>query len=100
MQRRTFLKGSLASSTVAVAMGAGLLSPGTVLAAWPKSAFGAKTVQDAISAVHGSAATRAATLKLKLRILQKMVRSFPSPFRPAFPGLPISQLLWKKMARL
>ncbi|MEJ2142824.1 MAG: twin-arginine translocation signal domain-containing protein, partial [Gammaproteobacteria bacterium] len=36
MQRRTFLKGSLASSAVAVAVGAGLLSPRVVLAAWPK----------------------------------------------------------------
>lgn len=57
MQRRTFLKGSLASSTVAVAMGAGLLSPRAVLAAWPKSAFEAKSVQDALTAIHGSAAT-------------------------------------------
>ncbi|MGD9390626.1 MAG: twin-arginine translocation signal domain-containing protein, partial [Thioalkalispiraceae bacterium] len=38
MQRRTFLKGSLAGSAVAVAVGAGLLSPRAVLAAWPKSA--------------------------------------------------------------
>ena len=57
MQRRTFLKGSLASSTVAVAMGAGLLSPRAVLAAWPKSAFEAKNVQDALKAVHGNAST-------------------------------------------
>ena len=57
MQRRTFLKGSLASSTVAVAMGAGLLSPRAVLAAWPQSAFDAKSVQDALTAVHGNAAT-------------------------------------------
>ncbi len=57
MQRRTFLKGSLASSTVAVAMGAGLLSPRAVLAAWPKSAFTAKSVQDALTAIHGTAAT-------------------------------------------
>jgi len=57
MQRRTFLKGSLASTTVVVAMGAGLLSPRSVLAAWPKSAFAAKSVQDALTAIYGSAAT-------------------------------------------
>ena len=57
MQRRTFLKGSLASGTVAVAVGAGLLSPQTVLAAWNKSAFESKNVQDALSAIHGSAST-------------------------------------------
>ncbi len=57
MQRRTFLKGSLASGTVAVAMGAGLLSPRAVLAAWPKSAFEAKSIPDALSAIYGNSAT-------------------------------------------
>ena len=55
MQRRTFLKGSLASSAVAVAVGAGLLSPRAVLAAWPKQAFEARSVQDAMSSLFGSA---------------------------------------------
>ena len=55
MQRRTFLKGSLASSAVAVAVGAGLLSPRAVLAAWPKAAFEAKSVQDAMTGLFGSA---------------------------------------------
>jgi sulfur-oxidizing protein SoxY len=55
MQRRTFMKGTLAGSTIAVAVSAGLLSPRTVLAAWPKSAFEAKNVQDALSGLFGSA---------------------------------------------
>ncbi|VAW95115.1 hypothetical protein MNBD_GAMMA21-2183, partial [hydrothermal vent metagenome] len=42
MQRRTFLQGSLAGGAVAVAVGAGLLSPRSVLAAWPEGAFTAK----------------------------------------------------------
>ena len=49
MQRRTFMKGTLAASGVAVALSAGLLSPSAVLAAWPKSAFTAKSVSDALS---------------------------------------------------
>ena len=49
MQRRTFMKGTLAASGVAVAISAGLLSPSTVLAAWPDSAFKAKSVPDALS---------------------------------------------------
>ena len=57
MQRRTFLKGSLAGSAVAVAVGAGLLSPRAVMAAWPKAAFEAKNVQDAMKGVFGSDAT-------------------------------------------
>jgi len=54
MKRRVFLKGTLASSAVAVAVGAGLLSPRQVLAAWPKSAFEAKSVSDALNSMFGS----------------------------------------------
>ena len=57
MQRRTFMKGSLAAGTVAVAVGAGLLSPRAVLAAWPKAAFEAKSVDDALSGLGISGAT-------------------------------------------
>ncbi|MCW9024361.1 MAG: thiosulfate oxidation carrier protein SoxY [Gammaproteobacteria bacterium] len=55
MQRRTFLKGSLASSAIAVAIGAGLLQPRQVLAAWPKASFEAKNVTDAMTSLYGSA---------------------------------------------
>ncbi|MDH5180466.1 MAG: thiosulfate oxidation carrier protein SoxY [Gammaproteobacteria bacterium] len=55
MQRRSFLKGTLAGGTVAVAMGAGLLSPRQVLAAWPESAFTAKSVNDAMGGLFGTA---------------------------------------------
>jgi len=59
MKRRSFLKGSLAGSTVAVAIGAGLLNPRQVLAAWPQSAFDAKSVEDAMSNLFGSADNKA-----------------------------------------
>jgi sulfur-oxidizing protein SoxY len=66
MQRRTFLKGSLAGSAVAVAVGAGLLSPRTVLAAWPKAAFEAKGMEAAMTKLYGSAAsTPSADIKIK-----------------------------------
>jgi len=66
MQRRSFLKGTLAGSAVAVAIGAGLLQPRQVLAAWPKSAFEAKTVQDAMSGLYGSAeSTPSADITIK-----------------------------------
>jgi len=55
MQRRTFLKGSLAGTAVAVAVGAGLLTPRAVLAAWPKSAFEAKKIDDALAKLFGAA---------------------------------------------
>ena len=57
MLRRTFLKGSLATGTVAVAVGAGLLSPRAVLAAWPKAAFESKNLQESMSSLLGSADT-------------------------------------------
>jgi sulfur-oxidizing protein SoxY len=59
MQRRTFLQGSLAGGAVAVAVGAGLLSPRNVLAAWPSAAFDAKSVQEAMSSLFGSDETTA-----------------------------------------
>ena len=59
MKRRSFLKGTLAGSTVAVAVGAGLLNPRQVLAAWPKSAFEAKSVEESMNALFGSADNQA-----------------------------------------
>jgi len=57
MKRRTFLKGTVASSMLGVAVSAGLLTPRMVLAAWPESAFGAKNVDDALNALLGSTST-------------------------------------------
>lgn len=57
MKRRVFLKGSMAASTVGIAVGAGLLTPQAVLAAWPKAAFEAKNVNDALTSAVGSADT-------------------------------------------
>ena len=51
--RRIFLRAALASSTVAIAVSAGLLTPRTVLAAWPKKAFEAKDEQTALSELLG-----------------------------------------------
>jgi sulfur-oxidizing protein SoxY len=52
--RRTFLQAGMTACTVAIAAGAGLLTPRAVLAAWPKSAFQARSVSDAIKALSGS----------------------------------------------
>ena len=61
MQRRQFLKGTLAGGVVAVSVGAGLLTPRSVLAAWPVAAFEAKSVNDALSNLFGN--NRVATSK-------------------------------------
>jgi len=52
--RRTFLQTGMAACTVAIAASAGLLTPRAVLAAWPKNAFEAKSVGDAIKALSGN----------------------------------------------
>ena len=66
IRRRTFLKGTLAGSAIGAAVGAGLLTPRAVLAAWPKNAFEAKNVGDALSALHGSSnAADSGDIKIK-----------------------------------
>ncbi len=54
MKRRTFLKGSVAAGAVSAAVGAGLLTPRMVLAAWPTAAFEAKSVDSALDALSGN----------------------------------------------
>jgi sulfur-oxidizing protein SoxY len=56
-KRRIFMKGTLAAGAVGVAVGAGLLSPRTVLAAWPEAAFKAKSVDEALQGIVGSTQT-------------------------------------------
>ena len=66
MKRRSFLKGTMAGSAIAVAAGAGLLTPAQVLAAWPKAAFEAKDVPGAIKGIAGTDTTKAsADIKIK-----------------------------------
>ena len=60
------MKGTLAAGAVGVAVGAGLLSPRTVLAAWPEAAFKAKTVDQALQAIVGSTQlTESGDIKIK-----------------------------------
>ena len=62
--RRTLLKGSVAASAMGIAVGAGLLTPKAVLAAWPKATFESKDTDSAISALGGNAT---ASTKIKLK---------------------------------
>ena len=54
MKRRTLLKGSLTAGVAGVAAAAGLLTPQMVMAAWPKDAFEAKGVDNAVQSLMGS----------------------------------------------
>lgn len=66
VKRRVLLRGTLAAGTVGVAVGAGLLQPGVVMAAWPKSAFEAKSVDEALTASFGSSQA-AASEQIKVK---------------------------------
>ncbi len=70
LHRRTFLKATLGVSAVGLAASAGLLTPTRVLAAeWPKGAFDAKSISDALKDLYGaSAATASGSIKIKAPI--------------------------------
>ena len=54
MKRRLFLKASLSAGAVGMAVSAGLLMPGVVLAAWNEAAFKAESMGDALKEGMGS----------------------------------------------
>ena len=54
MKRRLFLKAALSAGAVGMAVGAGMLAPGAVLAAWNTAAFSAETIGDALKEGLGS----------------------------------------------
>lgn len=51
--RRIILKATMTAGTIAVAAGAGLLTPTTVFAAWPKAAFTATNLEQAMNTLSG-----------------------------------------------
>jgi len=66
MKRRSFLKGSLATSTLSIAAGAGLLNPTAVFAAYPAAAFEEDDATKAVADVLGAGdAKDSADIQLK-----------------------------------
>lgn len=65
MKRRTFLKNTFATGVLGVALGAGLLKPSDVLAAWPESAFSSKDIGDALNALGAGSASDSGKIKIK-----------------------------------
>lgn len=87
MKRRSFLKGTVASSMLSVAVGAGLLTPKMVLAAWPKSAFEAKNVDDAMEAALGSFSTsESGDIKIKAPDIAENGAVVPITITTSIPG--------------
>ena len=66
ISRRIFLKGTMGATALGVAVGAGLLTPKAVLAAWPKAAFEAKQIPETLKALSGTdAVTESGDIKIK-----------------------------------
>jgi len=65
IKRRAFLKGSITTGVLSVAIGAGLLKPNVVLAAWPEDAFSKKSLADALAALGASGAAESGDIKIK-----------------------------------
>ena len=61
MKRRTLLKGTLTAGMAGVAATAGLLTPQMVMAAWPKAAFEAKSVDSSVKSLLGSSSLTASS---------------------------------------
>ena len=53
VKRRILLQGSLTAGAIGVAVAAGLLTPGRVLAAWPDKAFAAKGLPEMLQELLG-----------------------------------------------
>jgi sulfur-oxidizing protein SoxY len=67
VRRRLLLKATLAGGAIGAAVGAGLLRPRVVFAAWPEQAFQAKSVSDALKGLYESdALVESADIKLKV----------------------------------
>lgn len=64
-ERRSILKGAGGAGMLAIAAAAGLLKPTRAMAAWNEAGFGAKTVQDAMSAIGAGSAANSRDVVIK-----------------------------------
>jgi sulfur-oxidizing protein SoxY len=92
-KRRTFLQGTVAAGTVGLAVGAGLLSPRAVLAAWPKAAFEAKTVAEAMQGIVGSDSAAEGDIKIKAPDIAENGAVVPVTVESAIGGVESMSLL-------
>ena len=89
INRRTFLKGTVAGSVLAVAASAGLLTPSRVLAAaWPTAGFEAKSINDALKGLYGtSTAADSKEITIKAPIQAENGAVVPIAVSTTLPGV-------------
>ena len=98
-KRRVFLKGSLAAGTAGVAVGAGLIAPQAVVAAWNESAFKAKSIDDALSAAMGSASSDSSdAIKIKAPDIAENGAVVPVSVTAEIPGAEAISIIAEKNA--
>lgn len=97
--RRTFIKGTGAASTLAVAVAAGLLKPGQVFAApWNKAAFEAKTIPDAIKGVGATAPADSKDILIKAPDIAENGAVVPVEVTSKIPGTTSISIMAEKNA--
>jgi sulfur-oxidizing protein SoxY len=96
MKRRLFLKGSMAGSFIAIAAGSGLLTPGKVLAAWPKDAFLSKSVSDSMAKIGASAASTSAEVMLDVPNVAENGAAVPVKVETSLKGVNSISILIEK----
>ncbi|MDD5242286.1 MAG: thiosulfate oxidation carrier protein SoxY [Sulfuricella sp.] len=85
--RRTFLKNTGAAGTIAVAIAAGLLKPGQVLAAeWNKAAFNATTTDEAMKLVSVAGAAESKDVQIKAPDIAENGAVVPVEITSKIPG--------------
>lgn len=86
-KRRTFLKGTAAASVMGVAVTAGLITPRSVMAAWPKAAFEATDVDNAVKGAYGSSAmSNSSDINLKAPDIAENGAVVPVTITSSIPG--------------
>jgi sulfur-oxidizing protein SoxY len=98
MKRRIFLQGTVAGSLIGIAASTGLLAPRTILAAtWPKQAFEAKSVSDAINALYGAEApTESADIDIKAPAIAENGAVVPITIETTLPDVESISLVAKE----
>lgn len=86
-KRRVFLKGTLAAGTVSVAVGAGLIAPGKLLAAWPSEAFNTRSFDGALQAALGTTSMAAGDIEISAPEIAENGMVVPVEVRSGMPNV-------------
>lgn len=88
MNRRTLLKSTLDITALSLAVSAGLLTPGSLLAAYPKEAFGVKDIPSALTRVLGSSSfEHSDKIKIKAPDIAENGSVVPVTISSSLPGV-------------